>query len=98
LPLEGPMGANTTDRQARLRPERADRHPSLPVSMWTSAVRMAKLVASEPRSPESPATAADGRCLSNADFEFRGGAQTARAVLSETGFRLEPKEDLRGYP
>ncbi len=76
------MGANTTDRQARLKPERADRHPSLPVSVWTSAVRMAKLVASEPRLPESPATPADGRSLSNADFEFRGGA----------------KEDLRGYP
>lgn len=68
------MGATTTDRQARLKPERADRHPSLPVSMWTSAVRMAKLVASEPRSPESPATPANGRSLSDADFEFRGGA------------------------
>ncbi len=76
------MGANTTDRQARLKPERADRHPSLPVSVWTSAVRMAKLVASEPRLPESPATPTDGRSLSNADFDFRGGA----------------KEDLRGYP
>lgn len=68
------MGATSTDRQARLKPECADRHPSLPVSMWTSAVRMAELVASEPRSPESPGTAGNGRCLSDADFEFRRGA------------------------
>jgi hypothetical protein len=68
------MSATTTDRQARLKPESADRHPSLPVSMWTSAVRMAELVASEARSLESPGATRKGRLLSDAHFDFRGGA------------------------
>jgi hypothetical protein len=68
------MSTTTTDRQARLKPECADRHPSLPVSMWTSAVHMAELVASEVRSLKSPATARNGRRLSDTDFEFRNVA------------------------
>jgi hypothetical protein len=45
----------------RLRPECADRYPTLPARMWTSAARLAGLVARK------------GRTLPEADFEFRGG-------------------------
>jgi len=67
------MDAFGSDRQARLRPEHADRHPSIPVSMWTSAVHMAELVASGPRAAGIRLTGNILRRLSDEDFEFRGG-------------------------
>jgi hypothetical protein len=39
------MGVTATVRQAKLRPECADRYPTLPVRMLTSAARLAELVA-----------------------------------------------------
>ena len=57
-----------------LKAEHADRYPSIPVSMWTSAVRMAHLVASRPRGVSSVGDPGGHRRLPNADFEFRGGA------------------------
>ena len=57
-------------RQARLKSERAHLHPTLPASMWTSASRMAELVACWPKLPGTPR---GGRRLSEEDFEFRGG-------------------------
>jgi hypothetical protein len=72
-PLEDPMDAIASDRQARLRPEHADRHPSIPVSMWTSAVHLAELVASGPRAAGMCLTGTSLRWLSDEDFEFRGG-------------------------
>jgi len=65
--------AIASDRQARLRPEHADRHPSIPVSMWTSAVHMAELVAASRRGVGALATGTPVRRLSDEDFEFRGG-------------------------
>jgi len=68
------MGITATVRQARLRPEGAERYPSLPVRMWTSATCMAELVALSPGArPEAPGHRAQERSLSVADFQFRGG-------------------------
>ena len=59
-------------RQAKLRPECAERYPTLPACMWTSATCLAELVASDrgarPGEPDNE------RTLSETDFEFRGGA------------------------
>lgn len=81
LPREEPMDAARMDRQARLKPEGAEHHPSLPVSMWTSAARMAELVAAEPRPQGSPWSTGTGRRLSDADFEFRGGTGHSSGLL-----------------
>jgi hypothetical protein len=68
---EGEVGITATVRQAKLRPECADRYPTLPARMWTSAGRLAELVASYRRAP--PEETRKGRTLPEADFEFRGG-------------------------
>lgn len=75
------MDATRMDRQARLKPEGADHHPSLPVSMWTSAARMAELVAAEPLPQGSRWSTGSGRGLSDADFEFRGGTGHSSSLL-----------------
>ena len=63
-----------TDRQAKLRPESAERYPTLPAQMWTSATRLAKLVASYwGARPEQPGNTEERRTLPETDFEFRGG-------------------------
>jgi len=68
------MGITATVRQARLRPEGAERYPSLPVRMWTSATCLAELVALSPEAPSGgPGHRARERSLSVADFQFRGG-------------------------
>jgi hypothetical protein len=68
------MGITATVRQAKLRPECADRYPTLPARMWTSATCLAELVASyrEAR-PKRPGKPDKERTLREADFEFRGG-------------------------
>jgi hypothetical protein len=70
------MGIMTTVRQAKLRPECAERYPTLPARMWTSATWLADLVASyrgtRPR-PERRGEPDEERTLSETDFEFRGG-------------------------
>ena len=69
------MAITTTVRQAKLRPECAERYPTLPARMWTSATCRADLVASYrggPR-PERRGEPDEERTLSKADFEFRGG-------------------------
>ena len=69
------MDTTTTVRQARLRPEGADRFPTFPVRVWTSATCLAELVASTPGArPERPGNRAQERFLSVADFQFRGGS------------------------
>jgi hypothetical protein len=70
---EGQVGITATVRQAKLRPECADRYPTLPARMWTSAARLAGLVASSRRAPQRPERTRKGRTLPEADFEFRGG-------------------------
>jgi len=82
------MGTTGTGRQARLKPEHADRHPSLPALAWTSAARMAELVGVWPRAPEIPGGTNDARRLSGEDFEFRGGA-----VHSVNGGMLHRRAD-----
>lgn len=68
------MGITATVRQARLRFEGAERYPTLPVGMWTSATCLAGLVAPSPGArPEQPEDRAQDRTLSVADFQFRGG-------------------------
>ena len=67
------MGVTGTARQAKLRPECAGRHPTLPAGMWTSAAYMVQLVASHPGPHAGHLEKPDKeRILSNADFEFRG--------------------------
>ena len=68
------MGVTATVRQAQLRPECADRYPTLPARMWTTAARLVELVASYRRAPPRPGKIEKGRTLSEADFEFRGGS------------------------
>jgi hypothetical protein len=67
------MDITATVRQAKLRPECADRYPTLPARMWTSAASLAELVASYRRALHRPERARKGRTLPEADFEFRGG-------------------------
>lgn len=63
-----------TVRQGRLKRECADRYPSLPARMWTSAARLTELVAFYRQAPQSPCAVKKERPLSEADFEFRGGS------------------------
>ena len=68
------MGITTTVRQAKLRPECAERYPTLPARMWTSATCLADLVASYRGARlERRGKPDEERTLSEADFEFRGG-------------------------
>ena len=68
------MAIATTVRQAKLRPECAQRYPTLPARMWTSATCLADLVASyRGARPERRGEPDEERTLSEADFEFRGG-------------------------
>ena len=67
------MGIAATVRQAKLRPECANRYPTLPARMWTSARRLVELVASYQRAP-APKTKTE-RTLPEADFEFQGGSR-----------------------
>jgi hypothetical protein len=68
------MGITTAVRQAKLRPECAERYPTLPASIWTSATCLADLVASYRGAPrERRGEPDEERTLSETDFEFRGG-------------------------
>jgi hypothetical protein len=71
---EGQVGITATVRQAKLRPECANRYPTLPARIWTSAARLAELVASYGRAPQRPEKTRKGRTLPEADFEFQGGS------------------------
>jgi hypothetical protein len=63
-----------TVRQAKLKPESADRYPTLPARMWTPAACLTELVASYRRAwPQRPGNTKKGRTLPEADFEFQGG-------------------------
>jgi hypothetical protein len=74
------MSSTATVRQARLRPECAERYPTLPVHMWTSATCLAELVASSRAArSDRPGKPDMERTLSEADFEFR------EAYLAEPG-------------
>ena len=76
-----------TARQAMLRTEGADRYPTIPVRMWTSAAGLAELVALTRGIPTRD------RILSVAHFQFRGGRPGwTRGSLART--RLgEPARD-----
>jgi hypothetical protein len=68
------VGGTVTNRQAKLRSECAQRYPTLPARMWTSASRLAELVASSYwRKSQRPGKVRESRILREADFEFRGG-------------------------
>ena len=73
------MSMASTVRQAKLRPECAERYPTLPARMWTSATCLAGLVSSYrgPRLREAD----EERTLSETDFEFRGGASRGSGGL-----------------
>jgi hypothetical protein len=75
------MEVMATVRQARLKPESADRYPSLPVRMWTSATWVAAWVASYRHTLCDHRT--DERPLSATDFEFRGGSPRDPECLHE---------------
>lgn len=85
------MDAGTSDRQARLKPDRAELHPSLPAAMWTSAVHMAELVAAWRGALGSSETAAGSRPLSDDDFDFRGGIERQGGHPFRRGRAGEPQ-------
>jgi hypothetical protein len=66
------MGIAEAVRQAQLRPECADRYPTLPARMWTLASCLSGLVTSCRGAP-SQEVGAEPRILPEDDFEFRGG-------------------------
>lgn len=84
------MGITTRVRQAKLRPECAERYPTLPARMWTSATCLAELVSSYRGA--RPGERDRDRTLSETDFEFRGGASRcsgglfARTRIDEPAF------------
>lgn len=65
------MGIAATVRQAKLKPECAERYPTLPARMWTPATCVAELVA--PCRAARPGKTPKGRTLPETDFEFKGG-------------------------
>jgi hypothetical protein len=68
------MAITTTVRQAKLKPESAERYPTLPACMWTSATCLAELVASYRGAlPDLSGKHDNERTLTESDFEFRGG-------------------------
>jgi hypothetical protein len=72
----GQVGPRVTVRQAMLRPECAERYPTLPAAMWTSAARLADLVGSYPASAGAVGqNPGKGRTLPEIEFEFRGGSR-----------------------
>jgi len=71
-PTEDQVGVTATVRQAKLRPESAERFPTLPARMWTSATCLAELVISDGET--RPGKPPKERTLSETDFEFRGGS------------------------
>jgi hypothetical protein len=77
------MEVVATVRQAKLKPECADRYPTLPVRMWTSASCLAALVALSPgERPERASAPERDRPLSDDDFEFRGGSALASSHIT----------------
>ena len=59
-------------REAALKPSAAERYPYLPVRRWTTAGRLAELVATY-RGIPAKAVNRLNRVLSDRDFMFRGG-------------------------
>lgn len=82
-----------TARLARLRTEGADRYPTIPVRMWTSAAGLAELVT---RTSGIPAR---DRILSVAHFQFRGGRPGwPRGSLARTRLGEPAYAQLEGGP
>ena len=73
------MSVTSTVRQAKLRPECAERYPTLPARMWTSATCLAELVSAYRGA--RPREADKERTLSETDFEFRGGVSRCSGGL-----------------
>ncbi len=59
-------------REAALKPSAAESYPYLPARMWTTAGRLAQLVAKYQNIPVDAANRLN-RVLSERDFMFRGG-------------------------
>ena len=85
-------GTRQEVRQARLRRACAERYPMLPVRWWTSAARLAAIVASA--SGRGPAPRA-GRVLPGHCFEFRGGSPRGPESI---GLRTRAGELPHGPP
>lgn len=80
------MDPRVSVRQAMLRPECAERYPTLPAALWTSAARLADLVGSYRRARAQPAKRpGKERTLPEIEFEFRGGSRRGwGGVLAHT--------------
>ena len=88
-------------REARLRPEGAERYPGVPVDVWVPAFRAAS--DSQTRAAaEAPAGQARQRILADEVFEFRGGApELALRRRARTRWADDPgpvTESSRGLP
>jgi hypothetical protein len=68
------VGRTASVRLAKLKPESADRYPTLPARMWTTAAWLTELVGSYRRArADEPGKPEKDRTLPETDFEFRGG-------------------------
>lgn len=80
-------------REARLRPEAADRYPGLPSDRWLPATEIgARLLMQHLNTAEPPRLG--NRLLDEAHFEFRGGTTRGPATTFRTrhGERAAPPE------
>jgi hypothetical protein len=79
------MAITTTVRQAKLKPESAERYPTLPARMWTSATCLAELVATYREALPELGEHENERTLTDSDFEFRGGfCRCSRGMFPHT--------------
>ena len=75
----------STVRQAKLKPECAERYPTIPARMWTSAARLAQLVGAYRQArAQCPKRTEKERTLSETDFEFRGGFPHWLGLIART--------------
>ncbi len=77
-------GANRR-REAQLKREAADHHPTVPARMWTPARRLESLLTAEQEELRT-----SGRTMSEDDFQFRGGIAPRGECPAEGTRRGEP--------
>ncbi len=76
---------NNRRREAQLRREAAEAHPTIPARMWTPVKRLERLV-----TEAGDVSPQGGRLLNDSDFVFRGGVGPRKAAPPQGTRRGEP--------